>query len=105
MQQVLDAVHYRAEGFYSQHGNTHQFLEGEIDLAVCTIEKANSLINRLLEDPAKVRIFLSVSVFVCFLPVCWPTRLTAAPSFLHTLKCLKSHLHAATYTRADVVAM
>ncbi|KAF3777778.1 Helicase and polymerase-containing protein TEBICHI [Nymphaea thermarum] len=45
---VLPYVSIRAESFYGSHGGGT--LPKDTSIAVCTIEKANSLINRLLEE-------------------------------------------------------
>ena len=43
---ILEPNGYRVEGFYGIQGGDID----KVDLAICTIEKANSLVNRLLEE-------------------------------------------------------
>ena len=46
-QQLVEGTPVKIAGFYGNHGR--RTIEG-IDIAVCTIEKANGLINRLMEE-------------------------------------------------------
>ncbi|KAL6069130.1 Helicase and polymerase-containing protein TEBICHI [Balamuthia mandrillaris] len=51
LRHMFESVDIHVEGFFANHGGTSlQRGEDDIDVAVCTIEKANSLINRLMED-------------------------------------------------------
>lgn len=48
LKKILSDSHLRADGFIGSSSPNGGF--NSVDIAVCTIEKANSLINRLIDD-------------------------------------------------------
>ncbi|KAL1915366.1 uncharacterized protein VTP21DRAFT_6824 [Calcarisporiella thermophila] len=48
LQLMFDSVHLRVCGYFANSSDYQNF--DEVDIAICTIEKANSLVNRLLEE-------------------------------------------------------
>eukprot|EP01119_Soliformovum_irregulare_P012412 TRINITY_DN3226_c0_g1_i1.p1 TRINITY_DN3226_c0_g1~~TRINITY_DN3226_c0_g1_i1.p1 ORF type:complete len:467 (+),score=89.97 TRINITY_DN3226_c0_g1_i1:389-1789(+) len=48
LKDIFEPLHLQIEGFYANRG--HRAFDAEIDIGICTIEKANSIVNRLLEE-------------------------------------------------------